>query len=68
MSAVTVYVPLDSAARSVGADEVAAAIAAEAAKRNLKVKLVRNGTRGLLWTAADCPSPPARTHRRSGPP
>ena len=49
MSAVTVYVPLDSAARSVGADEVAAAIAAEAAKRNLKVKLVRNGTRGLLW-------------------
>ena len=49
MSAVTVYVPIDSAARSVGADQVAAAIANEAAKRNLDVKLVRNGTRGLLW-------------------
>ena len=46
---VTVYVPADSAAKSVGAGEVAAAIAAEASKRNLDIRLVRNGSRGLLW-------------------
>ncbi|HEY0638588.1 MAG TPA: NADH-ubiquinone oxidoreductase-F iron-sulfur binding region domain-containing protein [Pseudonocardiaceae bacterium] len=39
----TVYVPGDSAARSVGADEVAAAFAAHG------VPVVRNGSRGLLW-------------------
>ncbi len=39
-----VYVPRDSAARSVGADEVAAAIA-----KLPGVELVRNGSRGLLW-------------------
>lgn len=44
-----VYVPRDASARSVGADEVAAAIAAEAATRKLDVKIVRNGSRGLLW-------------------
>jgi formate dehydrogenase iron-sulfur subunit len=41
----TIYVPRDSAARSVGADEVAAAIAASGAD----VRLVRNGSRGMLW-------------------
>jgi formate dehydrogenase iron-sulfur subunit len=46
---VTVYVPRDAAALSVGADEVAQAIAAEAAARHLPVHLVRNGSRGLLW-------------------
>ena len=46
---VTVYVPADSAAKSVGAGEVAAAIAAEATKRHLDIRLVRNGSRGLLW-------------------
>jgi len=49
MSAVKIYVPNDSAARSVGADEVAAAVVAEAAKRGIEIKLVRNGTRGMLW-------------------
>lgn len=49
MSVVTLYVPIDSAARSVGADEVAAAIASEAAKRGLNIALVRNSTRGMLW-------------------
>jgi len=44
-----VYVPRDASARSVGADEVAAAIASEAAARKLDVKIVRNGSRGLLW-------------------
>lgn len=44
-----IFVPGDSAAQSVGADLVAVAIAAEAAKRNLDITLVRNGTRGALW-------------------
>jgi formate dehydrogenase iron-sulfur subunit len=47
--AVRVYVPRDSAARAVGADAVAAAVAAEAARRGLRVKLVRNGSRGMFW-------------------
>jgi formate dehydrogenase iron-sulfur subunit len=49
MSTVTVYVPRDAAARGVGADETAAAIADEAGRRNLDVNIVRNGSRGLLW-------------------
>ncbi|MCC7138702.1 MAG: formate dehydrogenase [Planctomycetes bacterium] len=44
-----VWVPLDAAAKSVGADEVAAAIVAEAARRRLPVTVRRNGTRGMLW-------------------
>ena len=44
-----IFIPGDSAAQSVGADLVAVAIAAEAAKRNLDVTIVRNGTRGALW-------------------
>ncbi|GAA1647799.1 NADH-quinone oxidoreductase subunit NuoF [Nonomuraea maheshkhaliensis] len=42
----TVYVPRDSAARSVGADEVAERIAAAAGPG---VRVVRNGSRGMLW-------------------
>jgi formate dehydrogenase iron-sulfur subunit len=45
----TVYVPRDAAALAVGADEVALAIMAEAARRGVHVNLVRNGSRGLLW-------------------
>ncbi|HVB70050.1 MAG TPA: NADH-ubiquinone oxidoreductase-F iron-sulfur binding region domain-containing protein [Acidimicrobiales bacterium] len=45
----TVYVPGDSSARSVGADEVAVAIAAEAATRGADVTIVRNGSRGMMW-------------------
>ncbi len=44
-----IYVPCDSAARSVGADAVAAEILAEAGRRGLPVDLRRNGTRGLFW-------------------
>lgn len=43
------WVPLDSGARSVGADDVAHAIQAEAARRGLPVDLRRNGSRGLYW-------------------
>ncbi|MBI2241225.1 MAG: NADH-quinone oxidoreductase subunit NuoF [Magnetospirillum gryphiswaldense] len=48
-AAVTLYVPRDAAALSVGADQVAAAIAAEAQARKLPVHIVRNGSRGMLW-------------------
>lgn len=46
---VTVYVPGDSSALSLGADAVAKAIAAEAQTRQLDVRIVRNGSRGLYW-------------------
>jgi formate dehydrogenase iron-sulfur subunit len=45
----TVYVPADSAARSVGADQVAAAIELQAARRGCVVDIVRNGSRGMMW-------------------
>ncbi|MCZ8152362.1 MAG: formate dehydrogenase, partial [Rhodobacteraceae bacterium] len=44
-----IYLPRDAAARGLGADEVAAAILTEAAKRGLTVDLVRNGSRGMVW-------------------
>ena len=49
MSPVTVYVPRDTSARSVGADEVAVTIAAVAATFGESVTIVRNGSRGMLW-------------------
>jgi formate dehydrogenase iron-sulfur subunit len=49
MSAVKIYVPRDSAALALGADEVAEAILAEAAKRKVVVELVRNSSRGMFW-------------------
>ena len=44
-----VYVPVDAGALSLGAGEVALAIAAEAARRRAAVKVVRNGSRGAYW-------------------
>ncbi len=44
-----VFVPSDTTARSLGADAVAAAIAAEANKRGVSIEIVRNGSRGLYW-------------------
>ena len=41
---VVVYVPRDAAARAAGADEVAAALASQPG-----VRVVRNGSRGMLW-------------------
>ena len=46
---IKVFVPRDSAARSMGADEVAAAIAAEALRLNVSLQIIRNGSRGLFW-------------------
>jgi len=45
----TIYVPCDAAALSVGADDVAIAIEQEARQRNLDIKIIRNGSRGMLW-------------------
>lgn len=49
MTAVTVYVPRDAAALSVGAEEVATAIAQECVARKIDLKLIRNGSRGAHW-------------------
>lgn len=46
---IRVYVPRDAAALSVGADDIAHAIAAEAGPRGAEIRLVRNGSRGMLW-------------------
>ncbi len=44
-----IFVPRDVAALAVGADKVAEAIAAEAAKRGLTIEIVRNGSRGAFF-------------------
>jgi formate dehydrogenase iron-sulfur subunit len=45
----TVYVPKDAGALSLGAEEVARAIDAEAQRRGTPVQIVRNGSRGAYW-------------------
>jgi formate dehydrogenase iron-sulfur subunit len=46
---IKVFVPRDSTALAVGADKVAATIAAVARARGITVDIVRNGSRGLFW-------------------
>ncbi|MBD8653225.1 NADH-quinone oxidoreductase subunit NuoF [Rhizobium sp. CFBP 13726] len=46
---VTIFVPRDAAALALGADRVAKAIAEEIDSRGLDVRLVRNGSRGMVW-------------------
>ena len=46
---IKVFVPRDSSALSLGAEKTAKAIATEAAKRELDIELVRNGSRGLFY-------------------
>ena len=43
---VKVYIPCDAAALSMGADEVAEAVAAQGGS---DVQIIRNGSRGMLW-------------------
>ena len=45
----TLFVPRDSTALALGADDVARAIEREAAARGETVRVVRNGSRGLFW-------------------
>jgi formate dehydrogenase iron-sulfur subunit len=50
MTSVTrIFVPADSTAVSLGANEVAAAIVAQAALRAIPIELIRNGSRGLSY-------------------
>lgn len=46
---ITVYVPRDAAALAVGADGLVGQIQAEAVRRGQSIRVVRNGSRGLLW-------------------
>ena len=46
---ITLYVPGDSGALSLGAEMVAAKIAAAAAQRGIALQVIRNGSRGLYW-------------------
>ncbi|CAN5340860.1 NADH-quinone oxidoreductase subunit NuoF [soil metagenome] len=46
---VTVYVPRDSAATSIGADEVADTLQRAADRLDRPIKVIRNGSRGMLW-------------------
>jgi formate dehydrogenase iron-sulfur subunit len=46
---VTVYVPGDASAVSLGADAVADALARECRQRGQPIRIVRNGSRGLYW-------------------
>ena len=47
--AITVFVPRDTTAVSLGADAVAEEIARVAAARRAPVRVVRNGSRGMFW-------------------
>ena len=46
---IKVFVPRDSSALSLGANQIAELIQKEATKRNLEIQLVRNGSRGMFW-------------------
>ena len=46
---IRIYVPRDFAARALGSDDVADAIRAEAAAKNIDIQIIRNGSRGLHW-------------------
>jgi formate dehydrogenase iron-sulfur subunit len=44
-----IYLPLDSAAVALEADEIAEAIRAHAHTKGVDLRLVRNGSRGMVW-------------------
>ena len=46
---IAIYVPLDTAAVAVGADEVAQAIVDEGKSRGIALRVIRNGSRGMHW-------------------
>ncbi|MFV9473910.1 formate dehydrogenase beta subunit [Advenella sp. RU8] len=49
MQRIKVYVPMDSAAVAVGADDLVAPIQKMALEQNTEIEIIRNGSRGLLW-------------------
>ena len=44
-----IFIPRDAGAVAVGADEIAIAFEATAAKRGIALEIVRTGSRGLYW-------------------
>ena len=46
---ITIYVPRDSTALALGADDVTKAIMVEAVRRGVDLRIVRNGSRGMFW-------------------
>ena len=46
---IKIFVPCDSSAKAVGADDVAAAISKAAAAQNISIQIVRNSSRGMAW-------------------
>jgi len=44
-----VYIPGDSAALSIGADQVARELATQAEENKLSLDIIRNGSRGMYW-------------------
>ncbi|MDZ4392374.1 NADH-quinone oxidoreductase subunit NuoF [Cypionkella sp.] len=44
-----IYLPLDSAAVALGADEIAESLMFQAQARGINLTLVRNGSRGMVW-------------------
>ena len=44
-----VYIPFDTTARALRADDVARMVESEALQRGLEVEIVRNGSRGAFW-------------------
>ena len=46
---VRIFVPRDAAALSLGAEKVASAISTEISARGLDARIVRNGSRGMIW-------------------
>ncbi len=49
MASIKVYVPRDAAALSVGADEVAQTLESAIKLRKLDAKIIRTGSRGMMW-------------------
>ncbi|MFP4327513.1 MAG: formate dehydrogenase, partial [Paracoccaceae bacterium] len=45
----TIHLPRDAAAKALGAEAVAEALRAEAGARGIDLRLVRTGTRGMIW-------------------
>lgn len=64
---ITLWVPRDSAALSVGADETAAALAAAAHAQGVPVRIVRNGSRGMFWLEPLVEADAGRGRRAYGP-
>ncbi len=46
---IRIFIPRDAAALAVGAERVAASIAAEARARGIALNIVRTGSRGMFW-------------------